>query len=83
MYKALLQGSLILLHDVTQMPEYVLSDSNVRSEVAIPIRSHGVSEIEGQSDTFGVLNLESFTSSRFGQRDVETLTALVELVSIA
>ena len=68
-------GRSILANDVRHHPHYVLHNSQVRSELAVPILVEG--------STWGVLNVESHAPDRFRDREVDFLTILADKTATA
>jgi PAS domain S-box-containing protein len=68
-------GEPIVANDVRAHPKYVVHSEQTRSELAVPIRFEGT--------TRGVLNVESYTTNRFRDRDVEFVSILADKTATA
>ncbi len=68
-------GEPILVSDVRQDPRYVEANPDVRSEMAVPIKSG--------ADVAGVINLDHHAAGAFTEEDLELLIAFANAAAVA
>ncbi len=68
-------GQAVVVHDVNSDERYLLNIDSVKSELVVPLISHG--------SIIGVIDCESDTEYSFDESDIRLLTHLAEPVSLA
>ena len=66
--RAVREGKLLCIHDITQDPDYIETASGIKSELCIPIRVH--------ENIIGILNVESRKAKAFDENDERLLTTI-------
>jgi PAS domain S-box-containing protein len=73
--RAFISGQTQLVGDVSRDPDYFIGHSDIRSEVAVPLRI--------RQRTLGVLDLESDQLDAFQDEDVRLVESLAEAIALA